>query len=314
MNFLKFLTAGSLLVLSNAALANITPLVDVNWIKNNSCNNNVRVLDIRNPLDGGSKTDYLKGHIPCAVHTDYLKGGWRAKVKDVVGQLSPTPKLEKLIGGLGIDNDTHVVIYHHGKNALDLGSATRVYWTFKVLGHDKVSILNGGYLAYTKEVGKDKKPVNPIERGNKKPSPKKFTASLRKDMIISSSDVLSASKNSSTDLVDLRPNHQFIGINRHGKAKRNGTIPSSKNLPESWLTKNGGGTFRDTNDVKKLFGLANLNDSNEKIHFCNTGHWASLGWFADSEILGNKEAKLYDGSMVEWSSNKTLPMEKKVDL
>jgi len=28
-----------------------------------------------------------------------------------------------------------------GNTALDVGQATRVYWTFKVLGHDKVSIL-----------------------------------------------------------------------------------------------------------------------------------------------------------------------------
>jgi len=93
------------------------------------------------------------------------------------------------------------------------------------------------------------------------------------------------------------------------------TVPfqHQKNLPESWLTKNGGGTFRGSTDVKKLFGLASLEDRGGKIHFCNTGHWASLGWFADSEILGNKEAKLYDGSMVEWTANKSLPMEKKVD-
>jgi len=63
-------------------------------------------------------------------------------------QLPPTAKIAKLIGDLGIDDKTHVVIYHHGKNALDMGSATRVYWTMKVLGHDNVSILNGGYLAY----------------------------------------------------------------------------------------------------------------------------------------------------------------------
>jgi thiosulfate/3-mercaptopyruvate sulfurtransferase len=313
MKYKKFLAISAICALSSAAFAKVTPLVDVNWIKNNSCNDGVRVLDIRNPLDGGSKTDYLKGHIPCAVYTDYLKGGWRTKVKDVVGQLPPTPKLEKLIGDLGIDNNTHVVIYHHGKNALDLGSATRMYWTFKVLGHDDVSILNGGYLAYTKELGKDKKPVNKVERGNKRPSPKKFTASLRKDMLINADDVLNATKDSSTELVDLRPNHQHIGINKHGKAKRYGTIPTSKNLPESWLTKNGGGTFRGSTDVKKLFGLASLEDRGGKIHFCNTGHWASLGWFADSEILGNKEAKLYDGSMVEWTANKSLPMEKKVD-
>lgn len=305
----KVVTIIAMLALSATAwtAGAVSPLVDVDWIKANSCKPGVRVLDIRNPLDGGSKTDYLRGHIPCAVYTDYLKGGWRSKVKDVPGQLSPVDKLEKLIGGLGIDNDTHVVIYHAGKNALDMGSATRVYWTFKVLGHDKVSILDGGFAAYAK----DKK--NKIERGNNSPEPKSFRANLRQDMIASKEDVHKALE-AGILLVDNRPNHQFIGINRHGKAKRSGTIPGAVNLPESWLTKNGGGQFRSREELSKLYDLAGVPTGGEQITFCNTGHWASLGWFASSEIMGNKNVRLYDGSMVEWSADQSLPMERKVSI
>ena len=110
-------------------------------------------------------------------------------------------------------------------------------------------------------------------------------------------------------LVDNRPHNQFLGINRHGKSKRNGTIPNSKNLPENWMTKNGGGAFRDRSELTKLYKLAGVPQSGEQINFCNTGHWASLGWFASSEIMGNTNAKLYDGSMVEWSADKTLPIQ-----
>ncbi|MFK5986215.1 MAG: sulfurtransferase, partial [Pseudomonadota bacterium] len=267
----------------------------------NSCNKDVRVLDIRNALDGGSKTSYMRGHIPCAVHTDYLKGGWRTLVNKVPGQLPPTAKIEKLIGKLGIDNNTHVVIYHAGKNALDLGSATRVYWTMKVLGHDKVSILNGGLKAYTA----DKK--NKLEKGNNKVQSKAFKANLKQDMIADKTDVLNATKNGVT-LIDNRPDHQFRGINRHPKAKRNGTIPGAKNLPESWMTENGGGKFRNADVLRKLYAIADIDTGKENINFCNTGHWASVGWFVGSEVLGNKNVKLYDGSMVEWSADKSLPM------
>ncbi|MDH3282881.1 MAG: rhodanese-like domain-containing protein, partial [Gammaproteobacteria bacterium] len=277
-----------------------------------SCDANVRVLDIRNALDGGSKTDYVRGHIPCAVYTDYLTGGWRAKVKDVPGQLAPVDKLEKLIGGLGIDNNTHVVIVHHGKNALDMGSATRLYWTFKVLGHDAVSILDGGYLAYA--VVDDKgKPVNQIERGSHAPEAKVFKATLREDMIATKEAVAEKMKKGVT-LVDLRPEHQFVGINRHGEAKRYGTIPGARNLPESWLTENGGGKFRSVDQLKQLYELANVPTEGAQVTFCNTGHWASLGWFVGSELLGNKDVMLYDGSMVEWSADSSLPMESKINL
>ena len=62
-------------------------------------------------------------------------------------------------------------------NALDLGSATRVYWTFKVLGHDKVSILDGGYRAYTAD------PANPVEAGWVEPLPDIFSADFRPEMV-----------------------------------------------------------------------------------------------------------------------------------
>ncbi len=294
-------------IFSSSAMA-ASPLVDVAWIKQHSCDENVRVLDIRNPLDGGSRTDYLKGHLPCAVYTDYFKGGWRVEADKVPGQLPPTAKLSKLIGDLGIDNDTHVVIYHHGKNALDIGSATRIYWTFKVLGHDEVSILDGGFLAYAAD------PKNKMERGNNKPEPKQFDAKLRADMLISAADVKRAMGDGKTQLVDLRPQHQFVGINRHAKAKRSGTIPGAKNLPESWLTVNGGGAFRKKDELEKLYSLASVDPNKEQINFCNTGHWASLGWFVSSELMGNENAKLYDGSMVEWSADPDLPMETEIKL
>lgn len=297
---------GSLVLTTQVFAAD--PLVDVNWIKQHSCDDGVRVLDIRNPLDGASRTDYLKGHIPCAVYTDYLEGGWRTEVKKVPGQLPPTDNIAKLIGDLGIDNDTHVVIYHHGKSAVDLGSATRVYWTMKALGHDEVSILNGGFLAYAA----DEK--NKIEKGNNKPEPKTFNVNLREEMIVTAENVKSVLGDGTTQLVDMRPQHQFIGINRHPKSKRNGTIPGSMNLPESWLTTNGGGSLRAKDELTKLYDLAKVDPQGQQINFCNTGHWASLGWFVASEVMGNEEARMYDGSMVEWTADPELPMVSEVNL
>lgn len=304
-HFFRTITiAGAMGVCSTAMAADA--LVDAAWVKAHSCDAGVKVVDIRNALDGGSKADYMKGHIPCAVYTDYLKGGWRTAVDNVPGQLPKPEALAKLIGELGIDNNTHVVIAHHGKNALDMGSATRMYWTFKVLGHDNLSILNGGYLAYANDKG------NKIEKGDNRPEPKMFKPNLRSEMLITREDVKKAIDDDAITLVDMRPNHQFVGINKHGKAKRSGTIPTSKNVPESWVTVNGGGTFRSASELKQLFAVADVDPAGSQINFCNTGHWASLGWFAASELMGNKNAVLYDGSMVEWSADETLPMERQV--
>lgn len=287
-----------------------TPLVDVAWAKANLGKPNVVFLDVRGKLDNSSKADYLRAHIPGAIWTDYLKDGWRYKDKNgTIGQLSPVPNLEKLIGGLGIGNDDHVVIVPLGGAALDVGTATRIYWTFKVLSHDNVSILNGGMLAYTKEVdAKTKQPVNPLEKGAVTRKAKTFKAKLRTEMLAGKDDIQKAMKAGVT-LVDNRPNDQYLGINKHDQSKRNGTVPGAKNLPESWMTENGGGQFRDKAALEQLYKLASVPTSGEQINFCNTGHWASIGWFVSHEIIGNKNVKMYDGSMVEWSADANLPIQ-----
>ena len=149
---MKKILGTSLLLLAagggTALAASSQPLVDANWVKENSCKPGVVVLDIRSAIDGGSQLDYLRGHIPCAIYSDYMKGGWRAKVNNVPAMLPPLPQISKLIGSLGIDNNSHVVIYSAGNSATSMGSATRIYWTFKVLGDNNVSILNGGYAGY----------------------------------------------------------------------------------------------------------------------------------------------------------------------
>lgn len=314
-SLIKLILAGTAALAASSSVFAAEPLVDAAWVKSNIGKPGIVFLDVRGKLAGKSKADYLKAHIPGAVYTDYLKDGWRAKdVNGTAGQLAPVEKLEKLIGNLGIDNDTHVVIVPNGGKALDVGTGTRIYWTFKVLGHNDVSLLNGGMTAYTKAVDeKTKKPLNPLETGDVKPAAKTFKASLRPDILATKADVVAAQK-SGTALIDNRPNNQFMGVNKHKLAKRHGTIPGAMNLPENWLTQNGGGAFRSTPVLKKLYSVANIGKTGKQINFCNTGHWASLGWFVSHELLGNKEAKMYDGSMLEWSADKSLEMDQKVKL
>ena len=306
--FVAMTAALAVMVITSVTQAS-QPLVDSNWVKANIDKSDVVFLDVRGKLAGQSKKHYLHSHIPGAIWTNYLADGWRIKNKNnIVGMLPSKVQLEKLIGGLGIDNNDHVVIIPGGTKALDIGTATRIYWTFKMLGHDSVSILDGGMVAYTRERNKEtKKPVNPLQAGDVKVISKTYTArAFRTEMIATKSDVLSAT--TSGILIDNRPNNQFLGLQKHGLAKRYGTVPNAKNLPENWMTQNGGGTFRDTKSLRSLYAHAGVPAEGKQINFCNTGHWASLGWFVSSELLGNKDATMYDGSMVEWAADDTLPI------
>ena len=300
----------ALVALCGAAVAQVAaPLVSVEWAVNHIGKPGIVFLDVRGRLASASKEDYKRGHIPGAIWTNYLKDGWRTEDGNgTIAQLSSAETLETTIGNLGIENEDHVVIVPAGKSALDMGTATRIYWTFKVAGHDAVSILNGGMKAYTAEIDAEtKQPANPLETGEIVPEPTIFTMELREDMLVTKT-AMAAAADAGEVIVDNRPQDQFLGINKHAKAQRAGTIPGAHNLPENWLTQNGG-TFRDRDTITKLYKLAGIKTDGAQINFCNTGHWASLGWFVSQEILGNGDAKMYDGSMVEWSADKSLPVD-----
>jgi thiosulfate/3-mercaptopyruvate sulfurtransferase len=297
------LLAGMLFLLLSARAATAAdPLVTVEWLKANLGKPGIAIIDMQ------PASDFLRGHIPGAANTDFAKSGWREERADKVPDMFPA-KLDKLtahIGALGVDNNSHVVLVAPGGSYGDMGWATRIYWTFKVLGHDNVSILNGGMAAWAKEKGA-------LETGAAKVAAKTFTANPRLEMIATAEEVKHA-RDKGVLLVDNRPEDQYVGINRNPKASESGTLPGARNLPAGWTTENGGGMFRPKAQLEKLYKLANVPTSGEQINFCNTGHLASIGWFVSSELMGNKKVKLYDGSMVEWTLTKAGPVEQKVKL
>jgi thiosulfate/3-mercaptopyruvate sulfurtransferase len=309
----KLAALWTVLIASLASAHASQPLVDVAWVKANLGKPGILFLDVRSGA-GISKEIYLKGHIPGAVFTDYAKGGWREKTAEgVEGQLPRVDKLEKVIGAHGIDNDTHVVLIPEGRFAQDMGAATRLYWTLKVLGHDKVSILDGGFMAWVGEVDKDKRPVNPLEASDVIPGPKTFKAKLRPEMLVNRQQVKAALEDK-VPIVDNRPYDFHVGLTKSPAAKTAGTIPGSLHLPEGWFTQNGGGKFRSKAQLARLYQTARVPETGKQIMFCNTGHWASLGWFVSSEILGNKDVLMFSGSMSEWTQDASLPVHQIVKL
>ncbi|MFC2968223.1 sulfurtransferase [Acidimangrovimonas pyrenivorans] len=287
--------AAAVLLSAGSPASAADPVVDAAWVKAHIAQPDIVFVDLR-PV-----AEYEKSHVPGAVHTDFAKDGWRVnKVLDkqtgdkIAGLLPDPASLEKLIGGLGIDNATHVVLLSPGKAAADLGMSTRLYWTFLVLGHKNVSVVNGGMSAYLKDKS------DPLETGKVTPRAKTFTAHLDTTYLATAADV-SADLANHVPLLDNRPTDQNLGVNKSGVVTRYGTLPGAKSIPALWMTENGGGMLRDAASLRKLYAAAGVPTEGDAVTFCNTGHWASLGWFVNAEILGNKKTKMYDGSMTEWS-------------
>jgi thiosulfate/3-mercaptopyruvate sulfurtransferase len=277
------------------------PLVDAAWLKANAGKENVVVLDIRDKVAETDLGD--KPYVDGAVVAPYATAGWRTELNGVPGMLPPLEQITKLIGDLGIDDDDHVVIVPWGTDSSEFGGATRVYWTFKYLGHDEVSILDGGWRQYDAAGGA--RSAEPA-----KPQPEQFTAQPREELLATTDEVAAALKDG-VKLIDGRPAEQYEGKSKSPVVRANGTIPGSFNIKHSDLYSAEHALFARPETVKALTEAVGLGADEKNIAFCNTGHWASVAWFGLSEVLGNKNTSMYDGSMAEWTADPARPVENK---
>jgi thiosulfate/3-mercaptopyruvate sulfurtransferase len=282
-----------------AAPAASEPLVSVPWLNDRLGDPAVVVLDVRSAIDGGGAEAYSKAHIPGSVHSDYDKAGWRVARGGVQLMLPTVPELEKLIGELGIDEDNHVVVVPAGVHVSDFGAAARVYWTLKLVGHTKVSILDGGFAAW-QAAGL------PVEAGAKRPSPKIFTATLDKSLLADAREVEAASRTGSQTLVDARPASFFVGKEKSPFVATYGHIPGARSYDSAVFYDAATNRLKPKADIAAT--LAAL-PAGPAISYCNTGHWAATDWFVLSEVLGRKDVKLYPGSMAEWTADASRPVE-----
>jgi thiosulfate/3-mercaptopyruvate sulfurtransferase len=275
------------------------PLVSAQWLNSHRADANLVVVDIRSAIDGGGATAYAQAHIPGAVHSDYDKAGWRVMRNNVPFMVPTVPELEKLIGELGIDEDSRVVVVPAGVSYTDFGSAARAYWTLKLVGVKNISILDGGVAAW-KAAG------FPTESGVKAPSPKIFTATLDESLLAQEPEVETIQHSGGATLLDARPISFFTGKEKAPTAAAYGHIPGAVSLDSA--------KYYDaaTNRLKPKLELEAISaqvPAGPAVSYCNTGHWAATDWFVLHEILGRSQVKLYDGSMTQWTADAKRPVE-----
>ncbi len=253
----------------------------------------VRVIDIRPP------DAYAAGHIPGAVSAPYAQ--WRGPA-DNPGQVPPVETLTQLVRGLGIGQDTHAVVVSSGADGTDFGASARVYWTLKYLGLGNLSILNGGLKAWA-EAGLPQDQAAPSVAATA------FEPTLNESIIATTEQVAAQVGNPQVQLVDARPLDFYLGKVKAPTAQVPGTIQGAVNVENGRWFEPGTSIFVPADEARKIAAELLPETKSETISFCNTGHWAATDWFALSEIVGQKNVRLYPESMAEWSQDPDRPME-----
>jgi len=288
------------------------PLVDTDWLEKNK--KSVVILDIRkdvksftskpiykkNKKSGKMKLVKVAGHIPGSilVNYKYLRTAKEINGRKVVKMMVSKSAFEKLMQASGVSKDSAVVIVSKGIENGDVTMATRLYWQMKYFGHDNMAILNGGVMQWINEDRKISSKKSKVKSGDW------LATAERKEILATSNDVETAIK-SKEQLVDTRSMSLYLGTwRKKSYVFANGHIPGAKPYPNELLTTTKPAKFINASDSQLLLTQMGINPNKKTITYCNSGHLASGSWFVMSELLGNKNVKLYDGSMHQWTLEK----------
>jgi thiosulfate/3-mercaptopyruvate sulfurtransferase len=168
-----------------------------------------------------------------------------------------------------------------------------------LLRHADASVLDGGLVAWTAAGG----PVEPGENGYPTAS---FTARPRPELLASLADVRQLTGTGSACLVNALSPEAFRGEGP-GAYSRPGRIPGSVNVPWNGLVDAATNRFRPPAELAAALSGGGVRADQPVIAYCGGGISATVDLFALS-LTGRDDARLYDGSLTEWSAHPDLPL------
>jgi thiosulfate/3-mercaptopyruvate sulfurtransferase len=279
-------------------------LVTPDWLQARLDDPGIRILDCTTYMTpqpvGPSKItsgrpDWERAHIPGSDHVCMVED-----LSDPDGAYPYTlpgeAQIAALLSRLGIDASHRVVLY----GAVHPMVVTRAWWVLSALGHDRVSILDGGWERWTRE-------GRPVTDARMPRTPSDFRPARRPELFADAQRVARAIETGDACLVNALSREQFLGTGgaHYG---RPGRIPGSLSVPARDLIDPQTMNWRSREEIARRFREAGLDDlEHPVVTYCGGGIAASVTLFA-LRLLGHRNVALYDNSLLEWSADPARPM------
>jgi thiosulfate/3-mercaptopyruvate sulfurtransferase len=268
-------------------------LVDADWVEEHLDDPGLVLVEVDEDT-----TAYDKGHIRSAIKLDWRKDLQDPVRRDFVDRYG----FEQLLSERGIANDDLVVLYGGNNNWF----AAYAYWYFRLYGHHRVRLLDGGRKKWELDSRELITAVPDRPRTSYQASALDAALRAMRDEVIAAIG--------KQNLIDVRSPDEFTGkllAPAHlpqEQAQRPGHIPTARNVPWSRAA-NDDGTFRPDPELRALYAEAGLDFSKDTIAYCRIGERSAHTWFVLHELLGQPNVKNYDGSWTEYGSLVGVPIE-----
>jgi thiosulfate/3-mercaptopyruvate sulfurtransferase len=283
------------------------PLVDAPALAADLGDPALRVFDatveLVRPPEGGPYTvvsgrpAYERAHIPGAAFAD-IPGELSDPGSPFPFTLPTADDFATAAGRLGIGPGVHVLAYAQDSPMW----ATRLWWQLRFFGFDAVSVLDGGLPAW-QAAGL------PVEPGTVSHPPADFRARARPEWLARRSGVeaVVSAGDGSTCLINALTPSVFRGEGPSSYS-RPGRIPGSVNAPWTDLIDPSTNRFRSPEALRGALLDAGALGDRPLIAYCGGGISATVDLFALA-LVGRDDARLYDGSLTEWTRDPALPVE-----